>query len=531
MSKVLIEESTLTALGDALRSKEFIPATRKGTIMVDYLTLTLNTVSDTDPYWNGEYEQSSTIDISFSEATSLKFEMEAYAAGNKSTFGPIGRVYFDYDYLFPITKTKDGDEYYSNTVFSSNTSGTVSITRESSHSLGVIIRIYPLDAEGNVIPGLVPKEIDITNTVPPATMIESIYNYEGVKLPEEAYVISGSCSWRWSSPEGNWYFDALGDKLTSKDITNLSYIFNNNNKLVRVPCTLNIKNCYSFGSAFSGCHALEECPKIRGSITWSTGTDMGTMLSNCRRIRNFEDLFEPDMLDGFNTVKVTGAYSCAKALVFNECHSLRTVPTWFYKFKLNEDSTSYPTIYSGYNIYYGAFQYCYSLDEVLNMPVWKCNAAQTSNMFSSTISYCGRLKNFTFETQADGTPYTTEWKSQTIDLSTYVGYTNSTSNITSSNAGITSDKHVRDLEKYNVLKNDPDWFTSDMAFSRYNHDSAVATINSLPDTSAYLASAGGTNTIKFKGNQGAITDGGAINTLTAEEIAVATAKGWTVTLS
>ena len=66
-------------------------------------------------------------------------------------------------------------------------------------------------------------------------------------------------------------------------------------------------------------------------------------------------------------------------------------------------------------------------------------------------------------------------------------------------------------------------------FSRYNHDSAVATINSLPDTSAYLATKGGTNTIKFYGVLGALTDGGAINTLTEQEIAVAAAKGWTVT--
>ena len=67
-------------------------------------------------------------------------------------------------------------------------------------------------------------------------------------------------------------------------------------------------------------------------------------------------------------------------------------------------------------------------------------------------------------------------------------------------------------------------------YSRYNHDSAVRTINSLPDTSAYLTANGGTNTIIFKGASGASTDGGAINTLTEEEIAVATAKGWTVSL-
>jgi hypothetical protein len=68
-------------------------------------------------------------------------------------------------------------------------------------------------------------------------------------------------------------------------------------------------------------------------------------------------------------------------------------------------------------------------------------------------------------------------------------------------------------------------------YSRYNHDSAVRTINSLPDASAYLATTSGTNTIKFRGEAGSSTDGGAINTLTAEEIAVATAKGWTVSLA
>ena len=47
---------------------------------------------------------------------------------------------------------------------------------------------------------------------------------------------------------------------------------------------------------------------------------------------------------------------------------------------------------------------------------------------------------------------------------------------------------------------------------------------------AVKATAGGTNTIKFNGAAGSATDGGAINTLTEEEIAVATAKGWTVSL-
>ena len=143
-----------------------------------------------------------------------------------------------------------------------------------------------------------------------------------------------------------------------------------------------------------------------------------------------------------------------------------------------------------------------------------------------------RLKEFTFAVNEDGTPKTANWKNQTIETTSTskgtFGYGDYRP--TKYNSGITEDKEVKDDATYQALKNDPDWYSKDINYSRYNHDSAVNTINSLPDTSAYLTANGGTNTIKFKGQSGALTDGGAINTLTEEEIAIATAKGWTVSL-
>lgn len=182
---------------------------------------------------------------------------------------------------------------------------------------------------------------------------------------------------------------------------------------------------------------------------------------------------------------------------------------------------------------YNNFCYYYSaLDEINNIPI--INGTRTSNGFSQSFSNASRLKNITFETD-NGTAIPIQWKSQTIDLSASDGVGalymySSTSYILNYNSGITADKEVKDDATYQALKNDPDWWAKNNAYSRYNHDSAVNTINSLPDTSAYLATAGGTNTIKFKGIAGSKTDGGAINTLTEEEIAVATSKGWTVSL-
>lgn len=66
-------------------------------------------------------------------------------------------------------------------------------------------------------------------------------------------------------------------------------------------------------------------------------------------------------------------------------------------------------------------------------------------------------------------------------------------------------------------------YSSDINTSKYNRTSAVNTINSLPDLST-----GSNNIIQFNGNSGLSTDGGAISTMTEEEVAVAVAKGWTV---
>ena len=167
-----------------------------------------------------------------------------------------------------------------------------------------------------------------------------------------------------------------------------------------------------------------------------------------------------------------------------------------------------------------------SIDELINIPLSNKAGVSTSNQFIEIYALY-RIKNFTFEMNGSQ-PYVVSWKNQNITLTNDIGYTNSISLILNYNSGITADKEVKDAATYEALKNNPDWFTRDINYSRYNHDSAVATINSLPDTSAYLAANGGTNTIKFNGESGKLTDGGAINTLTEEEIAVAVAKGWSV---
>ena len=209
--------------------------------------------------------------------------------------------------------------------------------------------------------------------------------------------------------------------------------------------------------------------------------------------------------------------------MFYCCMSLRNIPESFLKNIYSAGGGSYSQPYYG-------FYFCYCLDEIRGMNL-NPNIEMTSNLFNYSFDKCSRVKDIIFDCNEDGSSKIIRAKNQSIDLTKYVGYAQDTTHILNYNSGITADKRVTDNATYQALKNDVDWWTTDIAYSRYNHDSAVRTINSLPDTSAYLASSGGTNTIKFKGASGSATDGGAINTLTEEEIAVAIAKGWTVTLS
>ena len=178
------------------------------------------------------------------------------------------------------------------------------------------------------------------------------------------------------------------------------------------------------------------------------------------------------------------------------------------------------------------------LSEVNCFPfVYQSNTPITNNVWV-TYSY-KKSQTFDFANNSYSIGYNTS--SATSNIANQTRYNYSDHNIFYKDKELTTLEEVQ--ARYNELKNGR-WYAQSsrqityegasrymsLLFSRYNHDSAVNTINSLPDTSAYLATAGGTNTIKFKNYQGALTDGGGINDLTPAEIQVATDNGRTVTI-
>lgn len=336
--------------------------------------------------------------------------------------------------------------------------------------------------------------------------------------PESAFTFTGNCSGLFKG-NWDWFLDRYGSKIKMNNITGLESCFYECKLATTKISSISVDASSSLylNSMFSYSE-LEEFPRIiLNSIYYAPYMD--DLFSNCKRLRELPYDYFTSMSDKWETANSKSNNGYKNRLFYN-CYSLREHP----------DMTCLAQTGNYISFYSNIFNNCVSLNEVINYPVAPGDSI-TSNRFYSFVSNCYRLKNMTFKTNEDGTPITANWKQQTISLDEYVGYAGDYYyNIYQYNSGITLDKRVSDDATYQALKDDPDYWTSNINYSRYNHNSAVNTINSLPDTSAYLATAGGTNTIKFSGASGALTDGGAINTLTEEEIAVATAKGWTVSL-
>ena len=255
-----------------------------------------------------------------------------------------------------------------------------------------------------------------------------------------------------------------------------------------------------------------DCPRLTGQNYNTLAANVAYVFSKTQIIDMY-NLFD----DNYNFGRLHNT-SVAFDNWFNSNYWLRRLP------KLINQVYSSRTTNQKYP-YYNGFQDNYTLDNYENMPVdGNDGRLMNSNMFFSTFINSFKCKKITFATN-NGTPYSANWSNQAIQIGYgyYIGY--SSKDLTQQ-YGIPAGKEVTDAASYQALKNDPDWWTRILEYSRYNHDSAVETINSLPNCST-----GSSNTITFKGSSGTNTDGGAISNLTAAEIAVATAKGWTVTIA
>ena len=383
--------------------------------------------------------------------------------------------------------------------------------------------------------------------------IESITTGGGsAVLPEELKVITGNVQYLFSKDYATHYLNAFGKQITTKDLVN-PQMFYQNRTIEEVPFDLNIAGGYT-NSIFEYCQKLKKIKDINFLNPTNTTNSLNYCFYNCYSLKQIGVIRNPMIsnLDSafsscryLNYIPIEGAVGVDTGVdymvgAFNYCYGLRELDSSFLKLLRANSSSGYNTVF--YN--------CYSMDRIvgLGVPISNSSKTYTQNMYSYAFENCNRLDELIFETNDDGTPKELYANNQQIDLSKGVGYC--LGRITCNTAGdimegklvppfydyiqpsasptdiwnyqITADKHT---EEY---YNHKDSWTEDLLYSRYNHRSMVNTINTLPDTSTFIASNGGTNMIIFKSKQGDSSPWGGASNLTEEEIAVATAKGWTL---
>ena len=389
--------------------------------------------------------------------------------------------------------------------------------------MNIISYAIGLNSGGSKEPVLESISITANGTYTPDAGIDG-YNSVSVNVPQdgaptaEELTFTGNCQYTFSHGNFDWLINKYGNAITTNNITQSDYMFNFT-MVSSIPFTLNCAD-NQYGATgnseamFLNAQKLQVAPNITGYLR-----GVSSMFEGCLELHAIPEYninFDRQHADKNGRV----------SNIFHGCRKLRSIPTNFLKQLYNASNDAF------YSCYYSMFNDCYYLDEIVGVPV--SPGTFKSNCFQSTFYNCRRVKNIIFDTD-NGNAKTANWKSQTIDLSQNggVGHSNGYGMVAVGDDDgyrLTEATQITSLN-YDTLKNNPDSWTKTKEYSRYNHDSAVATINSLPDTSAYLAANGGTNTIKFVGASGSATDGGAINTLTEEEIAVATARGWTVSFT
>ena len=252
---------------------------------------------------------------------------------------------------------------------------------------------------------------------------------------------------------------------------------------------------------FSNCKKLKRLPKFDTLDGNPLPIELSYAFYNCQTLTEID-------LNSFSIPPVplsTIGFDCA----FENCINLKG--SLDFQNYFSTTNQSWPPALD----YYRMFFNCHSLKKILNLSAQRVNWT-----YDTTFGRCYRLSNLTFgnnDTLESG-------YYDVIDLTNYTGYVA----LDEKDPVFTGDtsKEITNETTYNLLKNDADAWTADIRYSFYNKASAVETINSLP---AYEK--GYTATIKFKGQSGELTDSGAINTMTEEEIAVATNKGWTVSFT
>lgn len=326
-------------------------------------------------------------------------------------------------------------------------------------------------------------------------------------------------------------------------VDGMQWMFSNNSKVVDLSnITIKLHDSVTINSAFVNCVNLRKLPNFVTTAGTFNSNQFFRAFENCYKLEQEE--FDKFIKLDFSTTPQSYAFS----------HN--------YNFK-HIDLTQAVNGFVPWGEIYWSFQRLIGPEpnlRTIKLPAW--NPKQDSKPFETSSYYFASwdgmtmLDSITFSTEENGVATKAKIKNCLIYIENDYGCGSTMTGLMSyPDEPLTKDDNVfKDITGsncttetikagYERVKNRPNWcsvYDYSMSYqgktiypriltSRFNHKSMVDLINTLPDTSEYIAAKGGTNTLKLCRYMGDLTDEGGASNLTEEEIAVATAKGWTVT--
>lgn len=179
-----------------------------------------------------------------------------------------------------------------------------------------------------------------TELIDPANMSTEIASITtgggggGYEIPDEAFMLTGDCSFLARGAAWSWFFKLYKNKIQTKDITDMADMFRQSPSTSQAwsdfdsfPFTFNIKDANKFSGTFEYLK-LRESPKIRGTIKWGNNTSFDSMMYGTY-VTSLDDLFTPEMMESFSSFKITSTYSCPNVCgLFSNLTYLTHIPEW-----------------------------------------------------------------------------------------------------------------------------------------------------------------------------------------------------------
>jgi hypothetical protein len=160
----------------------------------------------------------------------------------------------------------------------------------------------------------------------------------GGDLPDEAFNITGDCSYRFANGGWDWFIDAFGNQIATNDITNCTYMFYYN-KLYTIPFDINCKSGRDIDMSYMFNYAdiRQQPPRIINARPRS----LSFLFGSCYRLREIPDDF-CDTWDWSYLNRLTYG-TCSN--MFSQCSSLRKVSTNFLKNAYGASTSQYSSAY------------------------------------------------------------------------------------------------------------------------------------------------------------------------------------------